>query len=396
MKKRIAFFISCFLLLGSTCSLAADNAPEIACAKFANSGTVAEVSVRNGDLHLQLVGVGKTQDTPAQQVSPGTSNCEVFFSADSQWLAIGTEHAVKNSWGVSVHIWDVHKSEWHVQFDVDPKPGLTGYVSLAGFLEQENKLIITGRQDDTRSAPLTSMSVSVDGKTLDGPGYPREAPAEVDTERNRVWSSKGADGCVMSSASLIGSVAKGPEVNRPAIQGNCVGPSAVGFPGQNTIIGVGADGDGTAWAWSVSTDTNKSSKTSLAAPFKSLADKWVQAIIQPFLSVSPDGQVFAVQRTSTHWSRFDNPRDTVNEVVLAEVEPLRFLQVVKPKSCSSVSAFAVSHHADSGEVVGRWCGEWKTDTMAVPDHTVNRNETVDPATGNLHLTIPIVASNPKH
>jgi hypothetical protein len=32
--------------------------------------------------------------------------------------------------------------------------GLTGYVSLAGFFQRENKLIITGRQDDTRNASL--------------------------------------------------------------------------------------------------------------------------------------------------------------------------------------------------------------------------------------------------
>ena len=395
MKTRIGFLIWCSILLGSTCALAVDNLAEVACAKFASNGTLAEVVIKNGELRLQLVDAGKSQNTPAQHASSEASNCELFFSADSQWLAIGTEHAVKNSWSVRVHVWDVRKGKWQGQFDIDPKPGLTGYVSLAGFFEKENKLIITGRQDNTRSAPLTSMLVSIEGDVLDGPGFPRETPAEVDAERDRVWSSKGTNGCIMSSASLIGSLVKGPEVTRPAIQGNCVGPSPVGFPGQNTIVGVGADGDGTAWAWSVSTDTNKSSKTSLAAPSKSLADKWVQATIQPFLSVSPDGQIFAVQRTSTHWSRFDNPREMVNEVVLAEVEPLRFLQVVKPKSCSSVTAFAVSHHAGSVEVVGRWCGEWKTDTVAIPEQSGNRNGTVDPKTGNLHLTIPIVASKPK-
>jgi hypothetical protein len=362
MKKRIGFFW-CFLLLGSTCSLAADNSVEIACAKFAGSGALAEVSIKKGGLHLQLVGAGKPQDAPAQQVSSEASNCELFFSADSEWLAIGTEHAVKNNWSVRVHVWDVRKSEWHGQFEVDPKPGLTGYVSLAGFFQKENKLIIAGRQDDTRSAPLTSMLVSIEGKELDGPGYPHESPAEVDAERNRVWSSRGTDGCVLSSASLIGNSARGPEVTRPAVQGNCVGPSPIGFPGQSTIIGVASDGDGRAWAWSVAVDTNKSSKASLAAPTKDAGDKWVQATIQPFLSISPDGQVFAVQRTSTHWNRADNPREMVNEIVVAEVEPLRFLQVVKPKSCSSLSAFAVNHHDSNVEVVGRWCGEWKSNTV---------------------------------
>ncbi len=365
MKKRIGFFVWCFLLMGGTCSLAAENTVETACAKFASNGVLAEVSIKNGELHLQLVGAGKSQGASAQQVSFEASNCELFFSADSQWLAIGTEHAVKNSWSVRVHVWDVRKSEWHGQFDLVTKPGLRGYVSLAGFFQKENKLIITGRQDDTRDAPLTSMLVSIEGKELDGPGYPRESPAVVDAERGRVWSSKGTDGCTMSSASLIGNLVKGPEVNRPAIQGNCVGPSPVGFPGQDTIIGVASDGDGRAWAWSVAVDTNKSSKTSLVAPTKDAGDKWVQATIQPFLSISPDGQVFAVQRTSTHWNRTDNPREMVNEIVVAEVEPPRFLQVVKPKSCSSLSAFAVKHHDSNVEVVGRWCGEWKDNTFPV-------------------------------
>jgi hypothetical protein len=364
MKKRIGFFW-CFLLLGSTYTLAADNSVEIACAKFAGSGALAEVSIKKGILHLQLVGAGKPQDAPAQHVSSEASNCELFFSADSQWLAIGTERAVKNSWSVRVHVWDVRKSEWHGQFDVDPKPGLTGYVSLAGFFQKEDKLIIVGRQDDTRNARLTSILVSIEGKELEGPGHPHESPAVVDAERDRVWSSKGTDGCTMSSASLIGNLVKGPEVNRPAIQGNCIGPSPVGFPGQNSIVGVASDGDGRAWAWNVAVDTNKSSETSLAAPSKDAGDKWVQATIQPFLSISPDGQVFAVQRTSTHWNRADNASEMVNEIVVAEVEPLRFLQVVKPKSCSSLSAFAVTHHDNNVEVVGRWCGEWKDNTFPV-------------------------------
>jgi hypothetical protein len=371
MNKPVSLFVWCFLLLGSTYSLAGDDTVEIACAKFARSGVLAEVSITNGDLHLQVVDAGKHQEAPVQQVSLGSSNCELFFSADDQWLAIGTERAIKNSWSIRVHVWDVRKGAWHSQFDVDPKPRLTGYVSLAGFFQKENRLIITGRQDDTRDAPLTSVLVSMEGKALDGPGYPRESPAQVDAERNQEWSSKGIDGCVMSSVSLIGNPVKGSEVTRPAIQGNCIGPAPIGFPGQNTIIGVAADGDGRTWAWSVAVDTNKSTKTSLAAPSKGLADKWVQAIVQPFLSISPDGQFFAVQRTSTHWSHFDNPRAIVDELLVAGVEQLRFLQIVKPKSCSSLSAFAVNHRVGNLEVVGRWCGEWKTDTVAIPQNNGN-------------------------
>jgi hypothetical protein len=365
MKKQIGLFTWFLLLAGTTRSWATGNPVEIACAKFASNGLLGEVSIRTGDLRLELVGEGKHQSVPVQRVNPESSNCELFFSADSQWLAIGTEHAAGKSWSVRVLVWDVRKGEWNSQFDVDPKPLLTGYVSLAGFFQQENKLIITGRQYDTRDAKVTSVLVSLDGKELDGPGYPRESPAEVDAERNRIWSSKGADRCIMSAAPLIGNVVKGPEINRPAIEENCIGPSPVGFPGPNTVVGAVSDGDGRVWAWSVAVNTNRSSRTSLAAPSKGLADKWVQATIQPLLAISPDGQVFAVQRTSIHWSHFDNPRETVNELAVAGVEPLRFLQVVKPKSCSSVTAFAVNHRAESVEVVGRWCGEWVNTDLTV-------------------------------
>ncbi len=249
MNKQGIFFVCCFLSFGSAYSVAADNTVEIACARFASNGVLAAVSIENGDLHLQVVDAGESQDAPVQQVGPGASNCELFFSADDQWLAIGTELAVRNSWSVRVHVWDLLKHEWHSQFDIDPKPGLMGYVSLAGFFQRETKLIITGNQDDMRDAPLTSVLVGMEGKVLDGPGYPRKSPARVDAERNREWSSKGTDGCVMSSDSLIGSSAKGSEVNRPAVQGNCVGPQPIGFPRENTIIGAAGDGDNRTWAW---------------------------------------------------------------------------------------------------------------------------------------------------
>jgi len=50
----------------------------------------------------------------------------------------------------------------------------------------------------------------------------------------------------------------------------------------------------------------------------------------------------------------------VNEIVVAEVEPLRFLQVVKPKSCSSVSAFAVT------PAVWRWWAAGVVNGKATP------------------------------
>ncbi|HLW87990.1 MAG TPA: hypothetical protein VKR57_05820 [Terriglobales bacterium] len=364
MRTRTGILIGCLLLIG--CAYAfADSETEIACAKFAGNGMLAEVSIQKGALHLQLPNEGKTPAAPVQQVSPEASNCELFFSADNQWLAIGTEHAVKSGWSVRVQVWNVQKKEWHAQFDVDPKPGLTGYVSLAGFFEQNNELVITGRQSEERNAPLTSMLVNMDGKIVDGPDYPRDVPAEVDTGRNRVWSSKGADKCLMTAAPLVGNLIPGPEVTRPPIQGNCIGPSPIGFPKQNTTIGAASDGDGKTWAWSILTDTNKSNVISLAPPAKHALDKWVQATVQPSLSISPDGQVFAVQRTSMHWSHFDQPRDTVNEIVVVALEPLHFLQVVKPKACSSVSAFAVDHHGDHVEVVGRWCGKWMSTTIPI-------------------------------
>jgi len=365
MNKQISSLVFSALLLSGTCSHAADNAAEVACATFARNGTLAGVSISNGGLRLHLVNDAKSQDASTQKVSSEVSNCELFFSTDNQWLAIGAERAVPSGWSVRVQVWDVRQAAWHKQFDVDPRPGLAGHVALAGFFGKDDKLVIIGRREDTRDAPLTSMLVSVEGQLLDGPGYARESPAEVDAERNRVWTSKGTDRCTMFSATLIGDLVKGPAVNRPAIQGNCIGPFPVGFPASDTIIGAASDGDARTWAWSVSVDMNKSNKASLAAPPKTHADKWVQATIQPFLSISPDGQAFAILRTSTHWNHFDNPGNTVNEVLVGTVEPLRFLQVVGPvPSCSAVTAFAVDHHPGKVTIAGRWCGEWKT--IAVP------------------------------
>lgn len=371
MRARTVILIG-FLLIGCIYAFADSETTELACAKFGDKGILAEVSIQKGALHLQIVKDGKTSDAPVQQVSPEASNCELFFSADNQWLAIGTEHAVKSSWSVQVQVWNVQKSEWHTRFDVDPKPGLTGYVSLAGFFEKKNELVITGREDEARNAPLTSVLFNMDGKAVDVPGYPRDVPAEVDSGHNRVWSSKGTDKCLMTAAPLVGNLVPGAEVNRP-IQGNCIGPSPIGFPTQNTIIGAASDGDGKTWAWSVLIDNNKSTTISLAPPSKHVLDKWVQATVQPPLSMSPDGQVFAVQRTSTHWSHFDQPRDTGDQIIVVGLEPLRFLQVVKPQHCSFVNAFAVNHDGNNVELAARWCGKWKNTTIplvatAKPSH----------------------------
>lgn len=372
MRTRAGILIGCVLLIGCIYSFA-DSEPEIACAKFADAEVLAEVSIHKGALHLQIVRHGKTSDALVQQVTPEASNCELFFSADNQWLAIGTEHAVKSGWSVQIRVWNVQKNEWHTRFDVDPKPGLTGYVSLAGFFGKQNELVITGREDEARNAPLTSLLLNLDGKAVDGPGYPRDVPAEVDSGRNRVWSSKGTDKCLMTAAPLVGNLVTRAEVNRPPVQGNCIGPSPIGFPKQNAIVGAASDGDGKTWVWSLLIDSNKSNMISLPPPSKHALDKWVQATVQPLLSMAPDGQAFAVQRTSTRWSHFDHPRDTADEIIVVGSEPLRFLQVVKPQHCSFVNAFAVNHRGNDVELAARWCGKWKSITIplvttAKPSH----------------------------
>lgn len=364
MRGRAGIVIWCVFLIGCTYSFA-DSEGEIACAQFAANGLLAEVSVQKGDLHLQIVNSGKTYAAPAQQVSPEASNCELFFSADNQWLAIGIEHAVKSSWGVQIQVWNVQKNRWDATFDVDPRPGLTGYVSLAGFFEKENKVVITGRENEARNARLTTLLSSLDGKAVDGPGYPRDIPAEVDSGRNRVWSSKGTDKCFMAAAPLIGNLVTGAEVNRPPIQGNCIGPAPIGFPKQNTIVGAASDGDGKTWVWSLLIDSNKSDMISLPPPSKHALDKWVQATVQPLLSIAPDGQAFAVQRTSTHWSHFDHPRDRADEIIVVGSTPLRFVQVVKPQHCSFVHAFAVNHDGNNVELAARGCGKWKSITIPI-------------------------------
>ena len=68
-------------------------------------------------------------------------------------------------------------------------------------------------------------------------------------------------------------------------------------------------------------------------------------------------------------NRFDEANGTFD---LGALEPLHFLQVVKPKACSSVSAFAVDHHGDDVELVGRWCGKWKNTTIPVQRQSENR------------------------
>ena len=355
------------LMGGSILAFALDSGGEVACASFAGDRRVAEISIETGSLHLGVSDGGKSESAPIEQIGFEPSNCEAFFSQNDQWLAIGVERPLGSNWGLHVLVWDVNRREWHKSFDIDPRPGLTGYVSLAGFYRGQTKLAVIGRQDDGRSASLTSALVSLEGKVLDGPGYPRNWPAEADAQRDRVWTSGGPDGCLMSSFPLIGTVVKGSQVIRPGIQGSCSGPSPIGFPEENMIIGAAGDGQGRTWAWRVSIDTDTKEKTSLESTSKRAGDKWVQAVVQPFLSISQDGKFFAIQRTTTHWSHFDNPREMVNEIVVGEVQPLRFLQVLKPKACSSVSAFAIGYHDDAVEVVGRWCGEWKTNAVAVPD-----------------------------
>src|SRR5579872_3691680 len=159
----LKLLIAVSLLARCSLIIAADTGANVSCASFAADGTLAEVIDNQSILQVVLSKSSQPVSKMNEPLGFDASNCEVFFSADSRWWAVGAEDMIGTNSKVSLTIWNTRTGKLHSHFDVTPTPALQGYISLEGFYTDFDQLVITGSAADGADAPRVSMLVSLEG-----------------------------------------------------------------------------------------------------------------------------------------------------------------------------------------------------------------------------------------
>ena len=376
MKRLLTtmFFAMWVGFFGPRCQASVPPYPT-ACAAFSQRGDLAEVTVDKGVLSFRLIRPDGGEKTYRETIAQDEEDCQVFFPVKAGVVAVVTRIGKE---GARVRAWNSESEKWESRFDIEPRSGLVGRLSVRGFWNGGPDLVVTGRQRESSDAPLTSMLVDSAGNVVSSPGNPRPAFA-VDARRNRAWSlvKDGPKGCISRPVRLTDGSLPSPGSDLPELPCDCFAGGLRGFPTANSVVGANGKGNGGTWVWACQSGRSSPSKLLLSSPPKRFLDRWVDSGPAD-LTVSPDGKFFAVVVGVTEWWATDTVRSNWNDVYVFQTEPLRELSGFKGKGkCRALYAVAVGDFAGIPHVAMNWCGKWEIRTVVGSEKGAKPSNTAD-------------------
>jgi len=146
-------------------------------------------------------------------------------------------------------------------------------------------------------------------------------------------------------------------IEKQASQGACDLPDAIAYPDADSVVMAATRSD-KDWVWRV--DLKSQSVEKLALPqARTPSGQQVRDIDH----LSPDGQVFAIQRKRFSYGLFDNFKYQGDEIAVVQVHPLKLLGVIRPKHETSIKGFAVDHRDGKVTLLGYWDDQWQREQL---------------------------------
>jgi hypothetical protein len=350
----------------------------IACSAFAPNETSAFAAVETKGIFLEITDAdGKVShlNLPLRYPAPASKpanltisrrnwTCAIHFNHQSDVVAlgIGSKFGQPEVTRLQVGVADLKTAEWIGDFGVEDQLDFLP-VSLAGFLEDTNSLIIYGKINNKGRVEqkylFASVQFSPRGEQLSSTPTERK-PSETtdafrsyaDAGRNRLWlfpcSTTRAKPyhvplCPISVTSLTGedlsSATLDPTSHSEKRDTLWMWPDAFAAPDSNSIL-IAETVSGKDTIWHV--DMQKRSIDRFVLPH----NHFVKYNGLHDAALSPDGEVFAVllQQLKIGFPYFvDNYVFTGTDVVVVQVRPFRLLGLIPHKDSSYTAALAVDH-----------------------------------------------------
>ena len=265
--------------------------------------------------------------------------------------------------------------KWVGNFSAEPQAGLQAPLSLVGFLEETESLVVEGSAEKIANATATAVGtilVDTSGRALSVAPFERTLEGRPesfsDAVHNRLWYVSSPHFCPIRSTTLTGNPMQGPEgASLPNERSYCL-PNVVGYPDSGTLVLAATMSDGDA-VWRIDLTAGTGEKISAPRDHFPKGDQ-----IDGNGSLSPDGQVFAFARHRFSYGHFDNFSYKGSDIVVVQVRPLRLLGVISPDDNVYQHGFAVDHREGNTTVLLFSQGTWKR----LPVEASKRNAAVDP------------------
>jgi hypothetical protein len=384
------WILSCVLIPGIASSAQVRSEPKTtilsSCATFALNGDSAFAAVETNGIFLEITGSGGTVShlnlplrypAPAQPanltISRNNWTCAVYFNhqSDVVALAVGSQFGKHEVAHLQVGVAELKTATWIGNFGVEPQLDFVP-LSLAGFLEDTNSLVISGTIKNRRGAEQDDLPATVVLSPLGEPVSSSTPTARKPTEatdafrsyadalHNRLWLFACSDTrvkpyhvpfCPVSVTSLVGEDLYSATLEPGSYSGKrdtlWMWPRAFAAPDSNSIL-IAETVSGKDMVWRV--DMQKRSIDRFELPH----NHFVKYNGLRDIALSPDGEVLAVllNQIELGFPYFvDNYVFRGTDVAVIQARPFRLLGMIPHRDSSYTAALAVDHREGKATVL---------------------------------------------
>ena len=344
------------------------TAPKGVCAAISASGNSGAASLTAKNLNLEIIDPsGHSTDFSVPLQTEG-DECRAVFDRKGNLLAVAVRKQFDTTQSLRIVVVNTEAPKRFASFGVEPRAGFQAPLSLVGFLDDTESMVVEGSAEKAvNAATTTSVStilVETSGKVLSIAPFERTLEGRPqsfsDAIHNRLWYLSNPQFCPIRSTTLTGSQLQGPDVtNLPNEKSYCL-PNVVGYTDNDTLV-VAATMSNRDAVWRIDLGTGAGEEISAPRGHFPKGDQ-----IDGNGSLSPDGQAFAFSRHQFSYGRFDNFNYRGSDIVVVQVRPLRLLGMVDPKGELYQNGFAVDHRDGNTTVLFFSEGTWKRLAVAGP------------------------------
>ena len=370
MKQNKLFTVALWLLSGLPAWAGEPGMSKVmaACSAFSEQGNAATAILTTGELNLKVTMPSGQLISFVLPIKGGEDDCKIFFNASGDLAAVALGQRELTSTGLHVAVAHVSDGQWTSEFTVQPQDGggptLSSRVPRKDLVSRRERRWHTSTDGPPRTM-VASLIVDAHGKIRGSPimrtvpGKPTNQGSKyTDTRNDRLWFQSYPEFCPLHSVTLTGQTNAGPVIEKQASQGACDLPDAIAYPDADSVVMAATRSD-KDWVWRV--DLKSQSVEKLALPqARTPSGQQVRDIDH----LSPDGQVFAIQRKRFSYGLFDNFKYQGDEIAVVQVHPLKLLGVIRPKHEHRSRSFAVDHR--DGKVTlhqGYWDDQWQREQL---------------------------------
>jgi len=347
--------------------LTARTSDPVACSAFNKQGDAATATFVRPKLSLQIApaGGGKSITLLATANDDGLVSCSVFFDREHRYVAVGLIDLRLKPGPLFIVVADLAIKQIISNFSVPPSADMGVSLKLIGFFRGGPNLAVLGSgAPDHPGRSFSTTCFRVTGGQ-ESPPEMRTLPENaesvgninlIDAVHNRLWFQSKPEFCPLRSVPLIGS-GPGAAVDEADAKAACDAVSAIGYPGEDTLITAATRDSG-----DLVTHVDFVHRSVAQVVLPNAGGRGSYTSVRSGV-LSADGEAFAIARIVLANSSLGDAHRQGIEVDVVQVSPLKFVGRLRLKPDTDSASISIDQRNGIVKVLSFSDGRWNSEQL---------------------------------